>query len=239
MISPSRSRQLFILRIFRKKEMKVLIPYDGTREAENALLELRNLEFGETDEILVVITDVFLPESKEEFFKAKNERRLNLEKSGTCSFAPARRQFEEERFLSRQIRRRLSSDFPNLNIRIETLPNFSLVSSEILAKAAREKTDLIVLGLQENKTDTANDGYKSGLWRVAAEAECPVRFARGNNNKTAISKDVAEISRQKKLDAGKMFHSTEKIKSLRRVVSRRRYKPQREIGKLAAAAASF
>ncbi len=236
MISPQPVAPNIYFALFRNKEMKFLIPYDGTKAAENALLELRNLEFSKTDEILIVITDVFLPESAEEFFKAKKERRLNLEKSGTHSFAPARRRFEEERFLSRQIRRRLSSDFPNRNIRIETLPNFSLVSSEILAEVAREKPDLIILGLQENKNDTANDGYKSGLWRVAAEAACPVRFARGNDHKTAVSKDVAETSRQKKMDAGKMFRSAEKIKSLPTIVSRRRYKPQREIGKLAAVA---
>ncbi len=163
--------------------MKVLIPYDGTPEAENALLELHNAGFGTEDEILIVITDVFLPESKEEFFKAKNERYRNLEKSGTCSYVPARRKLEEEKFFARRIRERLS-DFPLANIKIETLPGASLAAGEILEKAARYQADLIILGTKENKTDAATNAYKSSLRRILSEARCPVRLAFGAKRKS-------------------------------------------------------
>ncbi len=172
--------------------MKILIPYDGTKAAEIALLDLQNAGFGQTDEILVVITDVFLPESAEEFFNARRMCRLNLEKSGTYSFAPARRQFEEERFLSRQIRR-LFSALPLWNIRVETLPGASLVSSEILEKAASWKADVIVLGSKEGEAAALSNGYKSGLWRVVSEAGCSVRLARrANPEKSAISPDSVQ-----------------------------------------------
>lgn len=170
--------------------MKILIPHDGTKNAENALLDLQNAGFGQDDEVLIVITDVFLPESAEEFFKAVKERRLNLEKSGTCSYAPARRQFEEERLLAREIRRRLSTDFPAWNIQIETLPGLSLVPGEILEKAARWKADLIILGCEEGAMIKNPNGYKSGLRRVAAEAKCAVRLAFGATGaKPAVKPD--------------------------------------------------
>lgn len=159
--------------------MKILIPYDGTKNAENALLDLQNTGCGQDDEILIVITDIFLPESAEEFSRAVNERRLKLEKSGACSYAPAGRRFEEERLLAHEISRCLLFAFPARNIQIETLPGLSLVSSEVLKKAARWKADLIILGFEEDTLTNNTNGYRSGLRRVAAEAECAVRFACG------------------------------------------------------------
>lgn len=178
------------------REMKVLIPYDGTREAENALLELYNAGFGRQDEILILITDVFLPVSKEGFLNARRERHLNLEKSGICSFVPARRRIEEERMLSRKIRARLS-DFPVSDFKIGTLPGNSLVSSEILETAAVWKADLIILGStkrENNKTDAAvNDVYQSSVRRIVLQAGCPVRLARGSNHdKSAFGADALQ-----------------------------------------------
>lgn len=163
--------------------MKVLIPYDGTPEAENALLELENAGFGTEDEFLIVITDVFLPESKEDFFKARNERYRNLEKSGACSYVPARRKIEEEKFLARQIRERLA-DFPLPDIKIETLPGDSLAAGELLEKAVRYQADLIILGAKESKTDAATNGYKSSLRRILSQSRCPVRLAFGAKRKS-------------------------------------------------------
>lgn len=161
--------------------MKVLIPFDGTKYADNALLDLQAAGFGKDDEIVVAITDVWLPESADEVLKVKAERRLNLERSGTCSYAPARRRFEEERFLSSLIRKRVSSAFPMWDIRIESLPGFSLVSSEILEKASKWRPDLVVLGSQRNIVEVSNGNYRSGLWRVVSELDCSVRLARRTN----------------------------------------------------------
>lgn len=160
--------------------MRILIPHDGTKAADNALDELQRAGIGLADDVLVVITDVFLPESTEEFFRAQKERRMNLERSGICSFVPARMQFEDEKFLTLQIRRSLSSRFPGSNIKIEALRGSSLTSSEILEKAAAWNADLIILGSQESDTNAPNGGYGSGLRRIAAEAGCSVRIARGS-----------------------------------------------------------
>ncbi len=215
--------------------MKVLIPYDGTKAAENALLELQNADFGQTDEIVIVITDIFLPDSAEEFSKARRRRQLKLENSGNCSYIQARRQLEEEKLLSREIHNRMSSEFPAWNVRIETLPGFSLVSSEILAKAARAKPDLIILGLQESEADSTNDAYRSGLWRVVSEAECPVRLARGNNPDNA-----AEILKRRMTDSVEIIGSSEeKSGRIQKLAARKRNQTRRENKRIASAAGSF
>lgn len=245
--------------------MKVLIPYDGTKEAENALLELQNAGFGQRDEILIVITDVFLPESAEDFSKACRERKLRLEGSGNCSYVPARRRLEEERLLSREIHRRLSSDFPAWNIKIETLPGLSLVSSEVMAKAAVWKADLIVLGSQKSEVEASSNGYKSSLWRVVSEAECEVRLADGTKRgKSAVKPDHAFLENKKRLSekqkiellktsndiavtllqkengSSGIIRSTENREQIPKLTTRQhRHKPQHEINSFATAAVAF
>lgn len=242
--------------------MKVLIPYDGTKNAENALLELQNAGFGQRDEILIVITDVFLPESAEEFSKACRERLLNLQRFGIYSYVPARRRLEEERFLSQQIRRRLSSDFPAWNIKIETLPGLSLVSSEVLAKAAVWKADLIILGSQEGKA--SNNGYKSSLWRIVSEAECEVRLADGTKRgKSAVKPDYAFLEDKISLDGKQktellktsnaiavtllqkgngssgIIRSTENREQIPKLAARKKHQSQRKMNNFVTAAAIF
>ncbi len=130
--------------------MRILIPYVGTKNAENALLKLENNEFGKDVEIMIVITDIFMAESPDEISETRCKRRLDFESSGTCSYISSRWKLEEERFLVNKIQSRLSADFPSLNIKVETLPGYSLVSSELLEKAGRWKADLIILGKQKH-----------------------------------------------------------------------------------------
>lgn len=247
----------FINDVF-SREMRILIPYDGTKNAENALLELKNVEFRQDDEILIVITDVFLPESAEEFLKAKKERLLNLEKSGTCSYSPARRRLEEERFLAREIRHCLLSFFPAQNIQIKTLPGLSLVSSEVLGKAARWQADLIILGSLEGGLDATKNGYKSGLWRVALEAECSVRLAcNASRVKSAVksncifiedkeslggkqiserlknSDDIAGILMRQVTCSDEVIRLTQKSEQIPKIMLHHRCKPPTEIRNVA------
>ena len=193
--------------------MKILIPYDGSTNAENALLELQKAEFGKDDEILVVITDVFLAESLEDISKTHRKRRLDFESSGASSYIPSRWKLEEERFLTSEIQSRLSTDFPALNITVETLPGYNLVSSELLEKAARWQTDLIILGKQKYEVEAAKNGYKPGLWRIVSEAQSPVRFAYGaNHDSFAIKPDYSFIA-EKQNSNGKQISKVQKTSS--------------------------
>jgi nucleotide-binding universal stress UspA family protein len=155
--------------------MKILIPYDGSKNADIALDYLHAAEFApEEHEILVVVTDVWLPETVEEFFSTRALRKRQTEMSGSSSYAPALRDWEEERFLARDVRRRLESKFPSWDVTVTTLAGFSLVSSEVLEKAESWGADLIILGSQ-------SDSGAPGAQAVAAKARCPVRIVRDSH----------------------------------------------------------
>lgn len=232
-------------------KMKVLIPYDGSKNAENALLELQSADFGRQDEILILVTDIFLPESAEMFFKTQRERQLKLERSGTCSHVPARKLTEEKKMLTCEVRRRLSNDFPTWNISIGRLPGASLLSSEILAKAAVWNADLIILGATfEDASVAAIDGYRSEKWRVAAEANCPVRialqrFASNFNSpgRTVVFSDdppkpieiIRPATRSRWNNGIKMVRSPEKSKKVPKITTGFRLNPVRRIRNAVAA----
>ena len=240
--------------------MRILIPYDGTKNAENALLELHNAEFGKDDEILVIITDVLLAESLDEISQTRRKRRLDFESTGTSSYSPSRSKFEEERFLVNKIQSRLLSEFPELNIKTGTLPGYSLVSSELLDKARRWKADLIILGKQKHEVEAAKNGYKPEFWRIVSEAQSPVRFAYGTKHenfkikpnysfvadkenlngkqKSKVQKAstyVAGMIRQQEKNSVQVAPSNELFEQNTNPKLRRLYKPKRRIQKLATA----
>lgn len=156
-----------------------MIPYDGSKNTEIALGALRRRAdlAREKHEALIVVSDVWLPESPEEFASAVAARRRKTALSGTSSHAPALRAWEEERVLSHEARRRIASMFPLWDARVEFLPGFNLVSSEILEKAESSKADLIVIGA-ENIFAAETNGYGAGALRVVKEARCSVLLTR-------------------------------------------------------------
>ncbi len=63
--------------------MNILIPYDGSINADIALDSLQTAEFdGKKYEVLVVVTDVWLHETREEFFSTRVRRKRQMEISG-------------------------------------------------------------------------------------------------------------------------------------------------------------
>ena len=172
--------------------MRILISYDGSQNAENALRDLSEAGFaGDKHEVLVVVSDVWLPETAKEFERVQAARRLKVEKSGLCSYIPARRKLEEERLLSREARKRLSLMFPSWEVRVETLPGRSLVSSEILQRAETWNAELIILGSHDDFVTVQLVGQGTGAARVAKEARCAVRIA-GERNAFQIKRNNFE-----------------------------------------------
>ena len=97
--------------------MKILIAYDGSEGADAALDDLRRAGLPGRAEARVVVTDVWLTSSPAEFTRALARRRmLSVE---TSSFAPALREVEEERALSREAMRRIRTHFPAWDVRAE------------------------------------------------------------------------------------------------------------------------
>lgn len=159
--------------------MKIMIPYDGSKNTEKALSALRRrADFAQAQhDALIVVSDVWLADSAEEFSRAVKERRLKVARAGVSSHVPALSAWEEERVLSREALSRITSMFPLWNVKVETLPGFSLVSSEMLEKAERSKVDVIVIGAGKSFPDNGK-AYGGGALRVANEATCNVFLAR-------------------------------------------------------------
>jgi nucleotide-binding universal stress UspA family protein len=167
--------------------MRILIPYDGSQNAENALRDLSEAGFaGGKHEVLVVVSGVWLPETAKEFERARAARWLKVERSGMCSYIPARRKPEEERLLISEARERLSLMFPSWDVRVERLPGRSLVSSEILQRAETWGAELIILGGRDDFVTAQSVGQGTGAARVAKEARCAARRSgqeKRNSNK--------------------------------------------------------
>ena len=67
--------------------------------------------------------------------------------------------------------------FPLWDVCVETLPGFSLVSSEFLEKAERSKAGIIVIGMRDIfAAETTGSG--AGALKVTEEAACNLLFAR-------------------------------------------------------------
>jgi len=96
------------------RSIKVLIPYDGSESAETALEDLRGAGLPQALDAIVAVTNVWLPLSPYEITRAVSARRLMVLTAGASSYAPALRDHEEQRVLSLEAERRISSIFPQV-----------------------------------------------------------------------------------------------------------------------------
>jgi nucleotide-binding universal stress UspA family protein len=163
------------------ERMKIMIPYDGSINTEIALGALRRrADYSQVEhDALVVISDVWLADSAEEFTRAANSRMRKAALAGMLSHAPALRARDEERALSREALDRMTSMFPLWNVKVETLPGFSFVSSEILERADRSNSHVIVIGTRKPSAGGLN-GVAAAALRVTEDTHCNVLLALEN-----------------------------------------------------------
>src|ERR1044072_8343766 len=90
-----------------EKNLRVLIPYDGSETAEATLKDLSNAGLPSGLEALITVTQVCLPSSPYEITRAVSARRLKLLTSGLSSHVPALQEDEEQRVLSLEAERKL------------------------------------------------------------------------------------------------------------------------------------
>ena len=159
------------------KRTKVLVPYDGSENAEVALADLRIAGLPEDLEAFVAVTDVWLPASPYEITRAVSARRMMLLTSGVSSFVPALRNQEEQRVLLAEARHHLQSIFPFATVRSEALSDTAAVTSAMLSKAERWGANLITIGSKRSPSPHISD-FAGAALRVAAKSHCSVRFAR-------------------------------------------------------------
>ena len=94
------------------KKTRVLIPYDGSENAEAALDTLNTAGLPPDLEALVAVTHVWLPLSPYEVTRAVSARRMKVLTAGISSFVPALRDYEEQRVLSLEAEKRIGAMFP-------------------------------------------------------------------------------------------------------------------------------
>src|SRR5687767_13761451 len=164
------------------KSIKVLIPYDGSESAEMALDDLRRAGLPKALDAIVAVTNVWLPLSPYEITRAVSARRMKVLTAGASSFAPALRDYEEQRVLSLEAERRISSIFPSGTVKAETMHDTAMVTNEILRKAKHWGAELIIVGSNISPSPHITD-YAGPALKVAREALCSVRIARASDRK--------------------------------------------------------
>ena len=164
------------------KSIKVLIPYDGSESAEMALKDLRRAGLPRGLDAILAVTNVWLPMSPYEITRAVSARRMRVLTAGASSFAPALRVDEEQRVLSREAERRISSIFPSATVRAEAMQDTATVANEILRKAKEWGSELIIVGSNISPSPHITD-YAGPALKIARDAHCSVRIARASNRK--------------------------------------------------------
>jgi nucleotide-binding universal stress UspA family protein len=174
-LSPTKSSA-----VGQNKHIKVLIPYDGSESADVALDDLRRAGLPHGLDAIVAVTNVWLPLSPYEITRAVSARRMMALTAGASSFAPALRDYEEQRVLSVAAEHRIRSIFPSGTIMIEPMQDTATVANEILRKAKRWGAELIIVGSKKSPSPDITD-YAGPSVKVAQEAHCSVRIARSSN----------------------------------------------------------
>ena len=164
------------------RSLKVLIPYDGSESAETALDDLRGAGLPQLLDVIVAVTSVWLPLSPYEITRAVSARRLRVLTAGASSFAPALWDHEEQRVLSLEAERRISSIFPSGTVRAEAMQDTATVPNEILRRAKQWGAELIIVGSHTSPSPHITD-YAGPALKVAREAHCSVRIARASDRK--------------------------------------------------------
>lgn len=154
--------------------MKILIAYDGSEGAEAALDDLPRAGLPDKAEALVVVSDVWLTSSPAEFTRALIHRKILS--ADSSSFAPALRDVEEERALSREAVRRIRSHFPDWDVRAEAGAGMWTVAPSLLRRASSWGAELLVVGSLSRPSQ--DQSVRDKVRQVAAEAPCSVRVVR-------------------------------------------------------------
>jgi nucleotide-binding universal stress UspA family protein len=165
---------------------KVLIPYDGSENAAAALAALARMGLPPELDVLVAVTDVWLPLSPFDITRAVSARRMKVLTAGVSSFVPALRDNEEQRVLSLEAEKRISAMFPLGKIRTDGLHDGATIAHEIIRKAKTWGADLIVVGSNPSPSPHIND-YAGPALKLAQGAHCSVRIARASDREGGSS----------------------------------------------------
>lgn len=160
--------------------MKILVAYDGSEFADNALNDLPRAGLSREAEVLIVnVSERWLPppsgyEIVEEVFITSEP---TAAKKARAKVETEIQTDEEESPIFENARKKLAADFPDW--KIETLFLCGSPSNQIVKKAGEWNADLIVVG---SHGTTGNRLFSLGSvsQKTANESHCSVRIVRGH-----------------------------------------------------------
>lgn len=156
--------------------MKILIGYDGSECADEALEDLPYAGLDtEADVLVMCVADVFVPPPINE--EIDNTFPLYVPEGTKLAHARARHKLEQSECLAKQTSERVKSIFPKWNLSYHAEADSPAWA--ILRKADDWKPDLVVVGARGHSVFGGRLILGSVSQRVLYEARCSVRIGRG------------------------------------------------------------
>jgi len=161
-----------------KKDMRILIAYDGSDCAEAALDDLAQAGLPETTEAIVIsVTEVWLPPPPMSSYEiVEQAASLHVPADLKKVYMKGSRVVKEAKALAERGAARVSATFPKWKVKAEAI--YGSPAWELVFKADKWKPDLIVVG-SHGRSALGRFVLGSVSQRVVAEARCSVRIARG------------------------------------------------------------
>lgn len=161
-----------------KKNMRILIAYDGSDCAEGALDDLAQAALPETaDAIVMSITEVWLPPPPVSSYEiVEQAMRVHVPADMKKVYAKGSRAVKEAKALAERGAARVRASFPKWKVKAEAI--YGSPAWELVFKADKWKPDLIVVG-SHGRSALGRFVLGSVSQRVVTEAHCSVRIARG------------------------------------------------------------
>jgi nucleotide-binding universal stress UspA family protein len=161
-----------------KKNMRILIAYDGSDCAEAALDDLTQAGLPKTAEAIVMsVSEIWLPPppvaSYEMLDQANSAQITEVEKK---VYAKGSRAVKEAKALAERGVARVRAAFPKWKVKGEAI--YGSPAWELVFKADQWKPDLIVVG-SHGRSALGRLVLGSVSQRIVTEARCSVRIARG------------------------------------------------------------
>lgn len=157
--------------------MKILVAYDGSEFADEALADLKNAGLGADAEVLVLsMADVFLPPPVDE--AVDEAAPTYVPESVRLALGRAQQKLDEAKALAKGAADQIRSAFPSWTINYDAQADSPAWA--LLRTADEWKPDLMVLGARGHSVFGGRLILGSISQRVLYEARCSVRIARAS-----------------------------------------------------------
>ena len=155
--------------------MKILVAYDGSEFADEALADLKNAGLGADVEVLVLsLADVFLPPPPDEI--VDDAAPAYIPESVRRALDRAQQELDEAKALAKRAADQIRAAFPSWTINYDAQADSPAWA--LLRTADASNPDLIVLGARGHSVFGGRLILGSISLRVLYEARCSVRIAR-------------------------------------------------------------